>query len=72
MKIIEQDIVEKDGNDCIIKDNFVCLDLFGTYIVFSVRKHEGWFGSDLDIRGRKEFEDLASALDYYNNDLRKL
>ena len=70
MKIIEQELVEKEGNDCIIKENFVCLDLFGTYFVFTVRKYEGWFGNDIDIRGRKEFEDLASALEYYNNDLR--
>ena len=70
MKIIEQELVEKEGNDCIIKENFVCLDLFGTYFVFTVRKYEGWFVNDIDIRGRKEFEDLASALEYYNNDLR--
>ena len=72
LEIVKQDYREKEGNDCLIKDCFVILKCFGTYIVMSIRRYYGWCDNGLDYRGRKEFDNLNDAEEYYNNGLRNL
>ena len=73
LEIIEQETSSKEGNDCLIEDCYVVLKCHYKYIVMSIRKYRGWCDDGgLDYRGKREFDDCDSAMEYYNGGLRKL
>ena len=72
LEIIKQENIEKEGNDCLIKDCYTILKCFDKYIVLSIRMYYGWCDNGLDYRGIKEYDTLDEALEYYNNGLRHL
>ena len=62
----------REGNECLIKDCYTILKCHDKYIVVNIRRYIGWCDNGLDIRGRKEFDNLYDAMEYYNNDLREM
>ena len=50
MKIIHQEENEKQGNDCIILNCFLILEVHGRYLAANVRRYIGWCDRGLDVR----------------------
>ena len=67
---INQETDSKQGNDCLIENCYTILKCHEKYLVMNIRRYRGWCDNGLDIRGRKEFEDVNAAIKYYNGDLR--
>ena len=72
LESIEQEIVEKEGTDCLIKDCYTILSCLEKYIVLDIRRYIGWCDIGFDYRGIKEFDNIDDAIDYYKYGLRKL
>lgn len=72
LEIICQEIEQKHGNDCLIENCYTVLKCHDKYLVMNIRRHRGWCDHGLDICGQKEFDDIHSATEYYNGDLRNL
>ena len=72
LEIINQETDLKQGNDCLIENCYTILKCHEKYLAMNIRRYRGWCDNELDIRGRKEFEDVNVAIKYYNGDLRNL
>ena len=70
LKIYLQESNCEHGNDCLIKNCYTILECHDKYIVLNIRRYIGWCDHGLDFRGRKEFDNVYDAMDYYNGDLR--
>ena len=70
LEIINQETDSKQGNDCLIENCYTILKCHEKYLAMNIRRYRGWCDNGLDIRGRKEFEDVNDAIKYYNGDLR--
>lgn len=72
LEIMRQEEDYQHGNDCMQKNCFTIIKCHEKYIVMNIRRYVGWCDNGIDFRGRKEFDNLYDALDYYNGDLREL
>jgi hypothetical protein len=70
LNIINQETHSKHGNDCLIEDCYTLLECHDKYIVMNFRRYRGWCDDGIDIRGKKEFDNIYDATEYYNKDLR--
>ena len=71
LEIMRQETDYQHGNDCMIKNCYIILKCHETYIAVNIRRYVGWCDNGIDFRGKKEFDNLYDALDYYSGDLRK-
>ena len=72
LEIMRQEEDYQYGNDCLIKNCFTVIKCHEKYIAMNIRRYVGWCDNGIDFRGRKEFDNLYEALDYYNGNLRKM
>lgn len=72
MEILRQETDYQYGNDCIQKNCFVIIKCHDKYIVMNIRRYTGWCDRGTEFVGKKEFNNLYNALEYYNGDLRKM
>lgn len=70
LEVMRQETDSRYGNDCMIKNCYTILKCHEKYIVMNICRYVGWCDNGIDFRGRKEFDNLYDALDYYNGNLR--
>ena len=70
LEIMRQETDYQYGNDCMIKNCYTVLKCHETYVAMNIRRLTGWADRGIEIIGKKEFDNLYNALDYYNGALR--
>lgn len=71
MRIINCVALETEGNDCLIKDEVILIEVHDTFVVQNIRRYHGWCDHGLDYRNRKEFDSYSSAKNYYDSLVKK-
>lgn len=72
LEIYLQETDNEHGNDCLIENCYTILKCHDKYLVMNIRRYRGWCDNGMDIRGRKEFDSLIEATDYYKGELRAM
>ena len=72
LEIYLQETETEYGNDCLIQNCYTVLKCHDKFIAMNIRRYRGWCDNGLDIRGRKEFDSVYDAMNYYNGDLRSM